>query len=110
MSCQQCHTGKIVDPAWQDATLPKPVEHTDKEEQRLERLKTCDFQAVPPCGPCEGMGGKRWGEGLHDFTPIQCTAISGPEKLPTTKGRYPELGTATFTGETRSPVEVAPEN
>eukprot|EP00931_Biecheleriopsis_adriatica_P077221 TRINITY_DN5082_c0_g1_i2.p1 TRINITY_DN5082_c0_g1~~TRINITY_DN5082_c0_g1_i2.p1 ORF type:complete len:492 (+),score=73.07 TRINITY_DN5082_c0_g1_i2:117-1478(+) len=108
VSCQQCHTGTIVDPSWQDATLPKPVAHSDKELQRLERQRTCDYQAEPPCGPCEGLGGKRWGEGLHDFTPMQCTVIHGPEIPPTTKGRYPELGSASFTGETRNPVEVRP--
>lgn len=109
VSCQQCHTGTIVDPVWQDATLPKPVHHADKESERLERLRTCDYQAQPPCGPCEGLGGKRWGEGLNEFSPIPCTVIHGPEKPPTTKGRYPELGSASFTGETRSPLEIRPK-
>lgn len=89
--------------------MPKPVVHDDKELQRLERLRTCDYQANPPCGPCEGMGGKRWGEGLHEWTPTPCSIIHGPEKPPSTIGRYPEVGTATLTGETRSPVEVRPK-
>lgn len=109
VSCQQCHTGIIVDPVWQDATLPKPVYHADTELERLERLRTCDYQARPPCGPCEGLGGKRWGEGLHEFSPIPCTVIHGSEEPPTTKGRYPELGSASFTGETRSPLEIRPK-
>eukprot|EP00930_Biecheleria_cincta_P003640 TRINITY_DN104574_c0_g1_i1.p1 TRINITY_DN104574_c0_g1~~TRINITY_DN104574_c0_g1_i1.p1 ORF type:complete len:525 (+),score=67.42 TRINITY_DN104574_c0_g1_i1:55-1575(+) len=108
VSCQQCHTGNIADPFWQDATLPKPVHHADKELERLERLRTCDYQAQPPCGPCEGLGGKRWGEGLHEFSPMPCTVIHGPEKPGTTIGRYPELGSASFTGETRSPLEIRP--
>jgi len=109
VSCQQCHTGKIVDPDFQDATLPKPVHHDNRDDERLQRLRTCDFQADPPCGPCEGLGGKRWGDGLHEFTPMQCTAIHGSEKPPTTKGRYPEIGSANFGGETRSPLAVRPK-
>ena len=40
---------------------------------------------------------------------MKCTAIHGPEKAPTTKGRYPEIGTANFGGETRSPLEIRPK-
>lgn len=109
VSCQQCHTGTIAQPSWQDATLAKPVHHGNADDERLERLRTCDFQADPPCGPCEGLGGKRWGDGLQEFTPMQCTAIHGPEIAPATKGRYPEVGTATFGGEVRSPLEVRPK-
>lgn len=107
VSCQQCHTGKIEDPEWQDATLPAPLP-VDKEHPGRERLAHCDFQNQPPCGPCEGLGGIRTGDDPEEMTPMRCEAVHGPEVPPATQGRYPYLGFARFTGDTRSPVEVRP--
>ena len=108
VSCQQCHTGTIIDPKWQDATLPKPLP-VDPSHPGRERQRACDFQADPPCGPCEGLGGVRWGDGAEEMTPMRCEVLHGPEVPPKTRGRYPELGVASMSFATRSPVAVKPE-
>ncbi|CAE8650957.1 unnamed protein product [Polarella glacialis] len=107
VSCQQCHTGKIAEPAWQNATLPKPLP-VDKQHPGRERQRSCDYQNVPACGPCEGLGGRRWGDDPEAMIPMPCEVIHGPEVPATTKGRYPALATARLTGETRVPIEVIP--
>jgi len=108
VSCQQCHTGKIVDPDWQDASLPAPLP-VDKLHPGRERQRQCDFQSQPPCGPCEGLGGPRWGDGVEDMTPMPCEVIHGPEVNATTRGRYPSLATVSLTGDSRFPLEVRPK-
>mmetsp|Transcript_4856 Transcript_4856/g.8674 ORF Transcript_4856/g.8674 Transcript_4856/m.8674 type:complete len:486 (-) Transcript_4856:93-1550(-) len=107
VSCQQCHTGKIAQPEWQNATLPKPLPE-DKTHPGRERQRACDYQNQPPCGPCEGLGGRRWADDPEAMTPIPCEVIHGPELPATTKGRYPAQATARLTGETRTPIEVIP--
>merc|ERR1719271_732197 len=109
VSCQQCHTGTIVDPHLQNASLPGPHDFpADKEHRARGRLRRCNFRFEPLCGPCEGLGGRRWGDGVEEFTPMECEALNGPEVHPTTRGCYPSLGIARLTGETRSPLEVFP--
>lgn len=107
VSCQQCHTGTIGEPQWKNATLPKPLP-MDKTHPGRERQRACDYQNDPPCGPCEGLGGRRWGDDPESMTPIVCEVIHGPEVSPTTRGRYPDLATVHLTGETRTPIEVVP--
>eukprot|EP00928_Gymnodinium_smaydae_P075504 TRINITY_DN58531_c0_g1_i1.p1 TRINITY_DN58531_c0_g1~~TRINITY_DN58531_c0_g1_i1.p1 ORF type:complete len:517 (-),score=68.17 TRINITY_DN58531_c0_g1_i1:137-1687(-) len=107
VSCQQCHTGRIADPSWQSAVLPKPLP-LDKVHPGRERQRSCDYQNVPPCGPCEGLGGPRWGDDPEEMTPMQCEILSGPEVPPRTHGRYPPLAMARVTGGTRIPLEVRP--
>jgi len=109
VSCQQCHTGPVSFPSLENATLALPLP-VDQDHPGLERLHTCDYQYQPPCGPCEGLGGRRWGDGVREFEPMECAVLHGPEGLPTTEGRYPALATARITGETRSPIEVIPTN
>merc|ERR1719163_2204518 len=108
VSCQQCHTGTIMLPprkglpAWDNASLPAPLP-VDKAHPGRERMRDCSFTAQPPCGPCEGLGGKRWGDGPEDMTPMKCEVLHGPDVKATTRGRFPNLGKAGITGETRDP-------
>lgn len=108
VSCQQCHTGKIILPEWQNASLPGPLPK-DKVHPGRERVRDCTFTADPPCGPCEGLGGKRWGDDPEEMTPMECEVIHGPEVKATTRGRYPYLSKAGLTGETRNPLQVYPK-
>jgi len=108
VSCQQCHTGTIVSPDWQNATLPGPWP-VDKVHPGRERVRDCTFTAQPPCNACEGLGGKRWGDDPEEMTPMKCEVLHGPEMKPTTRGRYPYLGKAHLTGETRDPLQVCPK-
>jgi hypothetical protein len=109
VSCQQCHTGTIVDAKWQNASLPGPEDiPVPKKDLELEKLRRCNFRNHPSCGPCDGLGGRRWGDGPEEFTPMKCEVIHGPEVAPTTRGCYPSLGSASLTGETREPLEVFP--
>lgn len=109
VSCQQCHTGTIVGPEWQNASLPGPDDvPIDTKHPERNRLRRCNFRNQPPCGPCDGLGGRRWGDDPEEFTPIKCEAIHGSEVPPTTRGCYPSLGVAGLTGETRDPLEVFP--
>mmetsp|Transcript_92496 Transcript_92496/g.235149 ORF Transcript_92496/g.235149 Transcript_92496/m.235149 type:complete len:446 (-) Transcript_92496:77-1414(-) len=107
VSCQQCHTGKISDATWQDASLPAPPP-VDKAHPGMERQRQCDFQAKPPCGPCDGLGGQRSGDGVEDMVPLACEVLADASTAPKTKGRYPALATAQLTGETRTPLAVRP--
>lgn len=108
VSCQQCHTGKISGDLM-NATLPSPLPQ-DKEHPGLERKRVCDFQAQPPCGPCDGLGGLRTGDGVEEMTPMECEVMHGPEVPPTTKGRYPDLAVVNITGDTRFPLAVIPSS
>lgn len=108
VSCQQCHTGTIASPDWQNASLPGPWP-VDKVHPGRERIRDCTFTAQPPCGPCEGLGGKRWGDDPEEMTPMKCEILHGPEVKATTRGRYPYLGKARITGETRDPLQVFPK-
>lgn len=106
VSCQQCHTGTIVLPQYKNATLP--VFPVDKVHPGRERIRDCSFTATPPCGACEGLGGKRWGDDAEEMTPMKCEVLHGSEVNATTRGRYPYLGKAGMTGEARNPLQVYP--
>eukprot|EP00747_Dinoflagellata_sp_TGD_P206468 gnl/TRDRNA2_/TRDRNA2_80178_c0_seq1.p1 gnl/TRDRNA2_/TRDRNA2_80178_c0~~gnl/TRDRNA2_/TRDRNA2_80178_c0_seq1.p1 ORF type:complete len:511 (+),score=82.36 gnl/TRDRNA2_/TRDRNA2_80178_c0_seq1:40-1572(+) len=110
VSCQQCHTGPMQPGPWVNASLPLPLPK-DKTQPGLERLRSCDYQNKPGCGPCEGLGGRRWGDGVHEFKPVPCEVVATPEHIPPAervKPAYPSLGTAHITGDTRSPLAVRP--
>lgn len=108
VSCQQCHTGTIVMPGFTNASLPPPLP-VDKVHPGRERMRDCSFTAKPFCGPCDGLGGKRWGDSAEEMTSMKCEAIHGPEVKATTRGRYPFLGKARMTGETRNPLQWNPQ-
>lgn len=107
VSCQQCHTGALFP---LNATIPGSKDvPVDKKHPGRERVQRCTYKMDPPCGPCEGLGGKRWGDDPEEFTPMKCEVIHGPETPPTTHGCYPKLATAQLTGDTRQPMVVFPD-
>jgi len=109
VSCQQCHSGPVWK-SWVNATLPPPLP-VDSEHPGLERLRSCDYQNDPPCGPCDGLGGARWSDAVEDFTPLNCTVIAHATDVPDNqrpKPAFPAHGHAYIDGETRSPLEVRP--
>jgi len=107
VSCQQCHSGAEDE----DAALPLPSP-PDRERPGLERLRSCDFQYSPSCGPCEGLGGPRTGDGNHEFDPVPCEVVSFPgdvnasERVP---AAYPMKATAHMVGEVRVPLVLIPD-
>jgi len=110
VSCQQCHVGPVWK-SWVDATLPPPLP-VDPVHPGRERLKSCDYQNKPPCGPCEGLGGPRHGDGVEEFDPMNCTVVSLPVQVPESARptpAFPALGSASIVGETRSPLAVRPD-
>jgi len=110
VSCQQCHTGP-VSAKWVNATLPPPLPVDSKHPGR-ERERACDYQNQPSCGPCEGLGGPRTGDGAEEFTPLNCTVVSQPHEVPLSSrvpGRFPNMGHAQIDGDTRSPLAVRPD-
>ena len=107
VSCQQCHTGNVT-AKWRNASLPPPLP-VDTTHPGRERLRSCDFQNVPPCGPCDGLGGPRTGDGSADFTPVNCTVVKAPDEVPPAArvpGRYPAVGSVHVDGGTRQPLAV----
>mmetsp|Transcript_215 Transcript_215/g.473 ORF Transcript_215/g.473 Transcript_215/m.473 type:complete len:499 (-) Transcript_215:141-1637(-) len=107
VSCQQCHTGRLSGDLT-NATLPPPPP-VDREHPGLERKRVCDFQNQPACGPCDGLGGVRRGDGVEEMVPMLCEVLHGPEVPATTKGRYPSLAIVNLTGDSRSPLAVIPD-
>ena len=105
VSCQQCHTGEIR-AAWANATLPPPLPAYGPDPGR-ERLRSCDYQNDPPCGPCDGLGGRRDGDGVDGFAPMPCDVV-GVSAAPVV-ARYPRAATAALAGDTRSPVAAIPK-
>jgi len=107
LSCQQCHSGKED----VDSTVPKPLP-VDKEQPGLERIRSCDFQYSPGCGPCEGLGGLRTGDGVHEFTPMKCEVVGTPDQVNASQrvpGVYPTHGTGHIAGDTRWPLVMIPD-
>ena len=41
-------------------------------------LKRCDQNSTPMCGPCDGIGGMIWGDGIDQIDFTSCTIISYP--------------------------------
>lgn len=110
VSCQQCHIGPVWK-SWADATLPAPLP-VDSLHPGRERLKSCDYQNMPPCGPCEGLGGPRWGDGVEEFDPMNCTIVALPAQVPEDarpKPAFPTHGSAAIAGDTRTPLAVRPD-
>jgi len=47
---------------------------SDGNPHKWDRQRRCDHvDYSPPCGPCEGAGGKAWADKANKFTPVPCT-------------------------------------
>jgi len=102
VSCQQCHTGPVL-PDWVNDTMPVPP-----GESKLARQRSCDYQNDPPCGPCDGLGGPRTGDGVDQFTPMPCEVVAMAEEVPLADRAphvYPMLGHSKMSGDARLPLE-----
>lgn len=111
VSCQQCHTGPITDPKWIDATLPKPLP-ADPQHPGRDRQRQCDYQNDPPCGPCEGLGGPRWGDGVDEFTPVNCTVLAAASDVPAEsrpRPAFPKMGQGHIAGDSRKSLAIRPD-
>ncbi|KAH8095282.1 prostaglandin reductase [Aureococcus anophagefferens] len=71
------------------------------------RLRERDAQNDPPCGSCDGLGGRRDGDGVDGFAPMPCDVV-GVSAAPVV-ARYPRAATAALAGDTRSPVAAIPK-
>merc|ERR1712070_1320543 len=80
-TCMQCQDpdldGKIAD----DPDLPG-----------VNIQRRCDQNYDPPCGPCDGIGGPYWGDGVEHFQPTNCEVVALPEDVPEDQRTTPELG------------------
>jgi hypothetical protein len=54
--------------------------------------RRCDQNYDPPCGPCDGIGGPYWGDGVEHFQPTNCEVVALPEDVPEDQRTTPELG------------------
>jgi len=102
VSCQQCHTGPVL-PDWVNDTLPLP-----SDEPSTSRQRNCDYQYDPPCGPCDGLGGHRWGDATDEFTPITCELVKAAEDVPVAERAphvFPKQASCKMNGDARQPLE-----
>jgi len=107
VSCQQCHSGP-TSTSDADATLMPPYA-PDAQQPGLERKRECHYLYDPPCRPCEGLGGPRTGDGVHDFVPVNCSVVAeawevSEDQRP--QPTFPAMGSSKIYGDTRSPVTV----
>merc|ERR1719480_763483 len=79
-SCTDCHSGTGIpaqDYSDLDGIIPEDPKYPGRARQRR-----CDQNYQPPCGPCDGVGGPYWGDGLKDFQPTNCEVVSEPDQVP----------------------------
>jgi len=78
-SCATCHsgTGMITQDPDLDGIIPE-----DSSMPGVARQRRCDQNYAPACGPCDGVGGPYWGDGLHKFQPTNCELLVAPEDMP----------------------------
>jgi len=79
-SCATCHSGTgmvMQDWADRDGIIPE-----DPKFPGLARQRRCDQNYDPPCGPCEGVGGPYWADGLEKFQSTNCEVVALPDDVP----------------------------
>merc|ERR1711957_494616 len=78
-TCAECHsaTGMITQDTDVDGKIPE-----DPKFPGWARQRRCDQNYAPACGPCEGVGGPYWGDGVEKFQPTNCELLKAPEDVP----------------------------
>lgn len=88
-TCMECHSNSGL--AYQDADLDGKIED-DPKFPGLNIQRRCDQNYDPPCGPCDGIGGPYWADGVEGFQPTNCELVALPEDVPEDQRMTPELG------------------
>jgi len=88
-TCMECHSNSGMQ--FQDADLDGKIEE-DPKYPGFARMRRCDQNYDPPCGPCEGVGGPYWSDAVNGFQPTNCELIAAPEDVPEADRTTPELG------------------
>lgn len=55
---------------------------TGKPTVWYNRTKRCDWDYLPFCSPCEGVGGMIWGPNEEDWIPMPCEPVLSPSQIP----------------------------
>jgi hypothetical protein len=85
----ECHSNSGMQ--WQDPDLDGKIAD-DPDFPGVNIQRRCDQNYDPPCGPCDGIGGPYWGDGVEKFQPTNCEVVALPEDVPEDQRTTPELG------------------
>lgn len=87
-SCATCHsgTGMITQDPDLDGIIPE-----DPKRPGWARQRRCDQNYAPACGPCDGVGGPYWGDGVEKFQPTNCELVAAPEDVPEAERMRPSF-------------------
>jgi hypothetical protein len=89
VTCAECHSGTgMLFQDWKD--IPGIIPE-DPKYPGVARQRRCDQGYLPTCGPCEGIGGPYWGDGLDKFQPTNCELVTKPEDVPAADRQIPEF-------------------
>jgi hypothetical protein len=55
---------------------------TGKPTVWYNRTKRCDWDYLPFCAPCEGVGGMTWGPNEDQWLPMPCEPLLTPDQIP----------------------------
>lgn len=126
IGCTSCHVAVHIPGAPPISPIPEkngtgpqypetcPIDpSTKKPTVWYNRTKRCDWDYVPFCSPCEGVGGFIWGPNEEDWLPMPCEAIASPSDIPAANRTSPlwpksftvdEKASLTFPG--RDPCKI----
>lgn len=95
IGCTSCHvavhvpgTPPITPIPDKNSTEPQypvtcPIDSsTGKPKVWYNRTKRCDWDYVPFCSPCEGVGGMTWGNNDDEWNPMPCEVVMQPDDIP----------------------------
>jgi len=89
VTCAECHSGTgMLFQDWKD--IPGIIPE-DPKYPGMARQRRCDQGYLPKCGPCEGIGGPYWGDGLEHFQATNCELVTKPEDVPVADRQKPEF-------------------
>mmetsp|Transcript_4314 Transcript_4314/g.13842 ORF Transcript_4314/g.13842 Transcript_4314/m.13842 type:complete len:550 (-) Transcript_4314:308-1957(-) len=89
MSCSDCHSGTGI--GMQDYSDPYGYLPEDPKHPGWARMRRCDQNYQPACGPCEGVGGPYWGDKVSEFQPTNCEVVAKPEDVPESDRTSPQF-------------------